>query len=45
MCVTGGQGQAHRQAAAIDHGVDFGRQAAARAPDRLIAVFLGAAAC
>jgi hypothetical protein len=43
--LAGAQGQAHRQAAAIDHGVDLGRQAAARPPDRFVAVFLGAAAC
>lgn len=43
--LAGGQGQAHRQAAAVDHGIDLGRQPAARAPNRLIAVFLGAAAC
>lgn len=39
------QGQPDRQPAAIDHGVDLGGQAAARASDRLFAVFLGAAAC
>jgi hypothetical protein len=43
--LAGGQGQAYRQATAIDHGVDLARQPAARAPDRLVAVFLGAAAC
>lgn len=39
------QGQPDRQPAAIDHGMDFGGQAAARAPNRFLAVFLGAAAC
>lgn len=43
--LTGGQGQADRQAASIDHRMDFGRQAAARPADRFVAVFLGAAAC
>ena len=45
VCLAGGQDQAHWQATAVDHGIDLGRQPAARAPDRLIAVFLGAAAC
>lgn len=45
MRLSWGQGQADRQPAAIDHGVDLGGQAAARAPDRFFAVFLGAAAC
>jgi hypothetical protein len=39
------QGQADRQPAAIDHGVDLGGQATTRAPDRFLAVFLGGAAC
>jgi len=39
------QSQPDRQPAAIDHGVDLGGQATARAPDRFLAVFLGAAAC
>lgn len=39
------QGQSDRQSTAIDHGVDLRGQAAARAPDRFFAVFLGAAAC
>jgi hypothetical protein len=45
MRLSWGQGQADRQPAAFDHGVDFAGQAAARAPDRFFAVFLGAAAC
>jgi hypothetical protein len=45
MRLTRAQSQADRQSAAIDHGVDLGRQAAARPTDRLVAVFLGAAAC
>ena len=39
------QSQSDRQPTAIDHRVDLGGQAAARAPDRFLAVFLGAAAC
>jgi hypothetical protein len=39
------QSQPDRQPAAIDHSMDLGGQAAARAPDRFLAVFLGAAAC
>jgi hypothetical protein len=39
------QGQADRQPATIDQRVDLAGQAAARAPDRFFAVFLGAAAC
>jgi hypothetical protein len=39
------QSQPDRQSAAIDHGMDLGGQAAARAPDRFFTVFLGAAAC
>jgi hypothetical protein len=39
------QSQPDRQSAAIDHGMDLGGQATARAPDRFLAVFLGAAAC
>ena len=45
VCLAGGQGQADRQAASIDHRMDFGRQTAARPADRFVAVFLGAAAC
>lgn len=43
--LPGCQGQCNRQAATIDHGMDLGGQAAARAPNRFLAVFLGAAAC
>ena len=43
--LTWRQGQPDRQPAAIDHGMDLGGQAAARTPDRFLAVFLGAAAC
>ncbi len=43
--LPGCQSQCDRQAAAIDHGMDLGGQAAARAPNRFLAVFLGAAAC
>ena len=43
--LAGAQGQADRQAASVDHGMDFGRQAATRPADRLVPVFLGAAAC
>jgi hypothetical protein len=39
------QSQSNRQPTTIDHGVDLGGQAAARAPDRSLAVFLGAAVC
>jgi hypothetical protein len=39
------QSQPDRQSTAIDNGMDLGGQAAARAPDRFLAVFLGAAAC
>jgi hypothetical protein len=45
MGLSWGQGQPDRQAAAIDYRMDLGGQAAARAPDRFLAVFLGAAAC
>jgi hypothetical protein len=43
--LTWRQSQPDRQSTTIDHGMDLGGQAAARAPDRFLAVFLGAAAC
>jgi len=43
--LTWRQGQADREPTTVDHGMNLGGQAAARAPDRFLAVFLGAAAC